>query len=68
MDDSRFIARRQSASVTTHVETHTRIVQTAGRPKYQMPIAVVGSSARMTSSMMRETEMRACACGLELRM
>ena len=30
---SRFIARRQSASVTMHVETHTAIVHTAGIPK-----------------------------------
>jgi len=33
MDDSRFIARRQRASVATHVETQTRIVHTAGIPK-----------------------------------
>ena len=30
---SRFIAMRQSASVTMHVETHTAIVHTAGMPK-----------------------------------
>ena len=37
-------------------------------PKKKMPIAVVGRSAIITSSMMRDTLEFACACGLELRM
>jgi hypothetical protein len=60
---SLFIARRQSASVTTHVETHTAIVQTAGIPKNHTPAIVVGKSAIITSSMMRETLACECACG-----
>ena len=59
---------RHSASVRTHVATHVATVQTAGIPKKKMPIAVVGRSAIITSSMMRDTLEFACACGLELRM
>ena len=65
---SRFIARRHSASVTMQVETQVAIVQTAGIPKNQMPAAVVGKSAMITSSMMRDTLARPCACGDELSM
>jgi hypothetical protein len=49
------MARRHIASTARHVETHTAIVHTAGIPKNQMPAAVVGRSAIITSSMMRET-------------
>jgi hypothetical protein len=65
---SRFIAMRQSASVTMHVETHTAIVQTAGIPKKKTPAAVVGRSAMTTSSIILLTLARECACGDELRM
>ena len=47
----------------TQVETHVAIVHTAGMPKNQMPAAVVGNRAMMTSSMMRLTLVCACVCG-----
>ena len=50
------------------VDTHVAIVHTAGIPKNQMPAAVVGRSAIITSSMMRETLACECVCGEELRM
>ena len=59
---------RQNASVATHVPMQTATVHTAGIPKNQMPIAVVGSSAMMTSSIMRDTLAFECACGEELKM
>ena len=65
---SRFIASRHSASVTMQVETQVAIVQTAGIPKNQMPAAVVGRSAMITSSIIRDTLARPCACGDELSM
>ena len=62
------MAMRHRASVTMHVETHTAMVQTAGMPKKNMPAAVVGRSAMMTSSIMRDTLQCECACGDELSM
>ena len=60
---SRFIAMRHNASVTSAAETHTAMVHTAGIPKKRIPIAVVGRSAMMTSSISRLTLTSACACG-----
>ena len=40
-----------------------QFVQTAGIPNIQIPTAVVGSSATMTSSMIREMPTGECACG-----
>ena len=65
---SRFIAMRQRASVTMHVETHVAMVHTAGIPKKKIPAAVVGRSAIMTSSMILRTDEFACVCGDELSM
>jgi hypothetical protein len=62
------MASRHIASTARQVDTHTATVQTAGIPKNQMPAAVVGRSAIMTSSIIPDTLAREWACGLELRM
>ena len=64
---SRFMAKRHIASTATQVEIQTAIVHTAGIPKNHIPAAVVGKSAIITSSIMRETLACECACGLELK-
>ena len=60
---SRFIARRQRASVTMHDATHVPIRNAAFSPKNQIEQAVAGRSAMITSSMSALTPIFACVCG-----
>ena len=60
---SRFIARRQRASVTTHAATQVPIRNAAFSPKNQIEQAVAGNRAIMTSSMSALTLIFACVCG-----
>ena len=62
------MASLHAASHMMQVDTQTAMVQTAGMPKNQMPAAVVGNRAIMTSSMMPDTLDFACVWGDELSM
>ena len=63
MEFSRFMAMRQSASVTTDAAMQTAISHTARMPKKHTEHPAAGRSAITTSRIMELTLDLACACG-----